>query len=81
MNLNATKLNRLFALALAAAFTLAGGLIQNAAAQKYSHRPKATKFAQQGGNNAAATAVFNGGRDLIDDAQWAKAEQAFGQYI
>src|SRR6185436_12297192 len=50
-------------------------------AQKYSHRPKATKFAQQGSNNAAATTVFNGGRDLIDDAQWTRAEEAFAQYV
>jgi HEAT repeat protein len=82
MKLNVTKLNRILALAIATAFILiASGLSQEAAAQKYSHRPKATKFAQQGSNNAAATTVFNGGRDLIDDAQWAKAEQAFAQYV
>ena len=82
MKPNVTKLNRILALAIATAFILiASGLGQQAAAQKYSHRPKATKFAQQGSTNAAATAVFNGGRDLIDDAQWTKAEEAFAQYI
>jgi HEAT repeat protein len=82
MKPNVTKLNRILALAIATAFILiASGLGQEALAQKYSHRPKATKFAQQGSNNAAATTVFNGGRDLIDDAQWAKAEEAFGQYV
>lgn len=82
MKLNVTKLNRILALAIATAFILiASGLGQEAAAQKYSHRPKATKFAQQGSTNAAATTVFNGGRDLIDDAQWAKAEEAFAQYV
>jgi len=82
MKTNVTKLNRILALAIATAFLLiAGGLSQKASAQKYSHRPKATKFAQQGSTNAAATTVFNGGRDLIDDAQWAKAEEAFAQYI
>jgi TolA-binding protein/HEAT repeat protein len=82
MKPNVTKLNRILALAIATAFILiATGLGQQAAAQKYSHRPKATKFAQQGSNNAAATTVFNGGRDLIDDAQWSKAEEAFGQYV
>ena len=82
MKPNVTKLNRILALAIATAFILiASGLGQQAAAQKYSHRPKATKFAQQGSNNAAATTVFNGGRDLIDDAQWAKAEEAFAQYV
>ncbi|HEX3230977.1 MAG TPA: HEAT repeat domain-containing protein [Pyrinomonadaceae bacterium] len=82
MKPNVTKLNRILALAIATAFIIiASGLGQQALAQKYSHRPKATKFAQQGSNNAAATTVFNGGRDLIDDAQWAKAEEAFGQYV
>lgn len=82
MKPNVTKLNRILALAIATAFIIiASGLGQQALAQKYSHRPKATKFAQQGSNNAAATTVFNGGRDLIDDAQWAKAEEAFAQYV
>lgn len=82
MKPNVTKFNRILALAIATAFILiASGLGQQAAAQKYSHRPKATKFTQQGSTNAAATTVFNGGRDLIDDAQWAKAEEAFGQYV
>lgn len=82
MKPNVTKLNRILALAIATAFILiASGLGQQAVAQKYSHRPKAAKFAQQGSTNAAATTVFNGGRDLIDDAQWTKAEETFGQYI
>ena len=82
MKPNVTKLNRILALAIATAFILiASGLGQNAAAQKRSHRTRPTAFAQQGSPNAAATAVFNGGRDLIDDAQWARAEEAFAQYI
>lgn len=82
MKINVTKLNRILALAMATACTLiASGLSQPAAAQKFSHRAKPTAFAQQGSTNAAATAVFNGGRDLIDDAQWTKAEAAFAQYI
>lgn len=82
MKPNVTKLNRILALAIATAFIIiASGLGQQAAAQKFSHRPRANKFAQQGSNNAAATTVFNGGRDLIDDAQWTKAEEAFAQYV
>src|SRR5256714_7159701 len=50
-------------------------------AQEFSMRPKATTFAQQSGNNATANTMFNGARDLIDDAQWIKAEQKFAQYI
>lgn len=81
MNLNVTKINRIVALAIVMAVSLiASGSIRQASAQKYSHRPKPNAFAQQG-NNAAATTVFNGGRDLIDDAQWIKAEEAFAQYI
>jgi len=49
-------------------------------AQQFSIRPKASRFAPQG-NNAAANSVFASARDLIDDAQWARAEQKFGQYI
>ena len=82
MKLNVTKLSRILALAIATAFPLiASGLSQEASAQKYSHRPKAKAFAQQGSANAAATTTFNGGRDLIDDAQWARAEETFAQYI
>src|SRR5262245_10036825 len=82
MNSNFTKFSRMLALAVATAFPLImSGSMQTAAAQKYSHRPRASAFTQQGSTNAAATAVFNGGRDLIDDAQWAKAEEAFAQYI
>src|ERR1700752_4748422 len=82
MNLNVTKINRIIALAIVTAFSvIASGSIQQASAQKYSHRPKPNAFAPQGSSNAAATAVFSGGRDLIDDAQWAKAEEAFRQYI
>src|SRR5437764_15163846 len=49
-------------------------------AQELSAHAKANKFAQQGTNNSA-NATFSSGRDLIDDAQWAKAEQKFSQYI
>jgi hypothetical protein len=83
MNYYATKLNpiKMFALAFAAVLTLlAVGAVRQTAAQRFSARPKATGFAQQG-SNAAANSMFSGGRDLIDDAQWAKAEEKFAQYI
>src|SRR5207244_2819128 len=76
-----TKLNSMTrTLAVAAALLLAGGAIYQASAQQFSIRPKATKFAQQG-SNTAANAMFSGARDLIDDAQWTKAEQQFAQYL
>src|SRR5437764_3313778 len=52
-----------------------------ASAQEFSMRPKASTFAPQSGNNAAANTMFSGARDLIDDAQWTRAEQKFAQYI
>ncbi|HBB93953.1 MAG TPA: hypothetical protein DC054_01060 [Blastocatellia bacterium] len=52
-----------------------------ASAQEFSVRPKASMFAPQSGNNAAANTMFSGARDLIDDAQWTRAEQKFAQYI
>lgn len=52
-----------------------------ASAQDFSMRPKASTFAPQSGNNAAANTMFSGARDLIDDAQWTRAEQKFQQYI
>ena len=84
MNCDMTKLNPIskgLALAFAMALTLiAGGVVHRAMAQEFSPRSKQNRFAQQGSNNAA-NAMFSSGRDLIDDAQWAKAEQKFGQYV
>ena len=84
MEYNLSELNRIprsLALAVAIALVLiASGAVHQAAAQQYSAGPKLNKFAQQG-SNAAANTMFSGGRDLIDDAQWAKAEEKFAQYI
>ena len=66
-------------LAAAVALLLAGGVIYQVAAQRRAPRPNANAFAQQG--NDAATAKFDSARDLIDDAQWAKAAAEFAQYI
>ena len=80
-NVNEEKsMTKLLALAAAIAFALMT-FVGAASAQEFSMRPKATTFAQQSNNNTAANAVFNGARDLIDDAQWIKAEQKFAQYI
>src|SRR5262249_29423234 len=83
MNPKVTKLNRInrtFPLVVLTTFVLlATGITANA--QKFSHRSKFTKFTQQGSTSAAATTAFNGSRDLIDDAQWARAEASFAKYI
>src|SRR5438132_3343027 len=83
MNYNVNKeesTTKMLALIAAIAFALMT-FVGAVSAQEFSMRPKATMFAQQSGNNAAANAMFNGARDLIDDAQWIKAEQKFAQYI
>ena len=84
MKYNLSELNRVprsLALAVAIALVLiASGVVHQAAAQQYSAGRKLSKFAQQG-SNAAANTMFSGGRDLIDDAQWAKAEEKFAEYM
>src|SRR5438132_13102587 len=84
MKYNLSELNRVprsLALAVAIALVMvASGVVHPAAAQQYSAGPKLSKFAQQG-SNAAANTMFSSGRDLIDDAQWAKAEAQFAQYL
>src|SRR2546430_11900039 len=72
------SINRILTLALAASIVaVAAGF---ATAQQYALRPRANKFTQQSSNGAANT-MFAGGRDLIDETQWAKAEEKFAQYI
>src|SRR5205807_809939 len=84
MKYNLSELNRVprsLALAVAIALVLiASGVVHQAAAQQYSAGPKLSKFVQQG-SNAAANTMFSGGRDLIDDAQWVKAEEKFAEYM
>ena len=79
-----TYINRLSSmirmLTIVIALLVAGGTIQNAAAQKFSHRQTGNKFTQQQ-NNEAAESKFTAARDLIDDAQWIKAEAQFAQYV
>src|ERR1041384_572699 len=79
-----TYINRLSSmtkmLTIVIALLLAGGTIQNAAGQKFSHRQAGNKFTQPQ-NNEAAESKFTAARDLIDDAQWMKAEAQFAQYV
>lgn len=77
---NKESMTKMLAPAVAIVFTLVM-FVGAASAQEFSMRPKASTFASQSGNNAAANTMFSGARDLIDDAQWIKAEQKFAQYI
>ena len=82
MKHNRVKLSlipKIFAPAIATAFILlATGVICQA--QEFSPRARMNKFAQQPSNNSA-NAMFSGGRDLIDEAQWARAEEKFAAYV
>jgi HEAT repeat protein len=49
-------------------------------AQQLSARNALNRLAQQSGNDAASV-LFRGGRDLITDEQWAKAEEKFSEYL
>ena len=83
MNYNGNKKESMTKM-LAAVATIVFALmmfVSAVSAQEFSMRPKASMFAQQSGNNAAANTMFSGARDLIDDAQWTRAEQKFAQYI
>jgi HEAT repeat protein len=65
---------------VAALIVIAGGFVNQAAAQKLKS-DKMNKFAPQGSKNDAANAKFQGGRDLISDEQYAKAIEKLSEYI
>jgi HEAT repeat protein len=73
-----TLTRRFFYLALAA--TLVVVVCGFAAAQQITSKGAPGRLVQQGGNDAASV-MFRGGRDLITDQQWAKAEEKFDQYV
>ena len=77
------SIKSIFAIVAAVVICLAAGAINQTAAQKKAApRVKGNAWAaQQTGSTPEATAAFAAARDLIDDAQWSKAEQAFGQYL
>jgi HEAT repeat protein len=76
------SIKTVFAL-IAAVVTLiaAGAFNQTEAQRKTAPRVTENAWAQQTGSTPQATSTFTSARDLIDDAQWAKAEQAFNQYV
>jgi HEAT repeat protein len=76
------SIKSLFALVAAViTFIAAGAINQTAAQTKHAPQVNGSAWAQQTGSTPQATSAFTAARDLIDDAQWAKAEQAFGQYV
>ena len=85
MNYNATRRNasllRILSIALMLALIIiASGFGGQTAAQQSASRKTLNRLAQQSGNDPAST-LFRGGRDLITDQQWAKAEEKFSQYL
>jgi hypothetical protein len=75
------SIKSVFTLIVAAVVTLlaAGAINQTAAQRKMAPRVTGNAWSQQTGSTPRATSAFTAARDLIDDAQWAKAEQAFSQ--
>lgn len=75
------RVNLISQIALVIALALIGAGYRDAAqGQALSSRNALNRLAQQGGSDAAS-AMFRGGRDLITDQQWAKAEEKFRQYV
>ena len=76
------SIKSIFALVAAViTFIAAGAINQTAAQKKHAPQVNGNAWTQQTGSTPQATSAFTAARDLIDDAQWAKAEQAFGQYV
>ncbi len=78
------SIKSVFALVAAIITLIAAGAINQTTAQQQTAPParrNAWAAQQQTGSTPQATAAFTAARDLIDDAQWGKAEQAFGQYV
>ena len=70
----------LFSVTMAIALViLLAGFTASASGQRLSSANQLNRLAQQGGKEAASL-MFQGGRDLITDQQWAKAEERFRQY-
>src|SRR5215471_18542912 len=77
-----TSVKTISALILAALTVIATGSLNETTAQRLPRHPRASAWApQQSSNNPQANSAFTAARDLIDDAQWAKAAAAFNQYI
>ena len=81
INDSATRrgLSRRLALALLAVAVCASAFASQVVGQQLSSRNTLYRLAQQGGSDAASV-MFRGGRDLITDQQWTKAEEKFSQY-
>jgi len=72
--------HKLFCATFVVALVMLSGIIGVTAAQQKSIHGSSNQFAQQGSTDAAAT-LFRGGRDLITDQDWAKAQAKFDQLI
>ena len=70
-------LHRLFCLTLIVGLS---GAIGITVAQQKSGGTTVNRLAPQGSNDAAST-LFRNGRDLITEADWAKAQEKFSQFV
>jgi HEAT repeat protein len=69
----------LVALAMSLALLAAGTTVEVNGQRTSATRVAPSRLVPQGGKDAASI-VFQGGRDLISDQQWAKAEEKFREY-
>jgi HEAT repeat protein len=70
----------IFSSAVALVLLVVAGAYSHTAAQQMASERLLNRLVQQGGSDAAGV-MFRGGRDLITDQQWDKAEEKFRQYV
>ena len=79
MTVNAIRY-RIFNATLVVGLVLLSGTVGFTAGQQRAGRGSTNQLAQQSNSDAAAT-LFRGGRDLITDQEWAKAQAKFDQLV
>lgn len=72
---------RLFCLSLAVMLVVLSGMVGVAGAQQRRPSSGSTNQLVPQGSTDAATIMFRSGRDLITEAEWAKAQDKFSQFI
>ena len=75
------RIKNIFSLIVATMILFAAASLNQTAAQTLGRPLRGNAWAQQTTNNPAANDAFAAARDLIDDAQWARAEEAFAKYL
>ncbi len=72
--------HRLFCATLVVGLVVLSGVVGVTVGQQRGSRTTQNQLTQQAGNDAA-TVMFRSGRDLITEADWAKAQDKFSQFV